>query len=203
MPYTPEQPSIRRYSIIDPETASPIEEGPPKGRVHEAVRILTWAILAVCLALWAVVGFLFWVPLLLRSMLEFTLALIQSMLQGARPVQAGRVLRETVDFYRRGFLVAIEAVFGKLPESARSQHPMSGGRVVMEIGWALLVWYAVLLMVGAVETTPADLWRAAAQYPWKETLDGLLGVATEAPSATPADSLATAASGVAPDSLSP
>jgi hypothetical protein len=203
MSYMPEQPSIRRYSIIDPDSGAPLEEEGPKGHVQKTVRGLTWAILGVCLALWAVVGFLFWVPLLLRSMLEFTLALIQSMLQGARPVQAGRILRDTVDFYRRGFLVAIEAVFGKLPEPERSQHPMSGSRVVMEIGWALLVWYAVLLMAGVVETTPADLWRGAAEYPWGETLGGLLGSATEALRVAPVDSLAPAVSGAAADSLTP
>ena len=199
----PEQPYVRRYSIIDPDTGAPVQAEAPKGRVHKAIRGLTWAILGVCLALWAVVGFLFWVPLLLRSMLEFTLALIQSMLEGARPVQAGRVLRDTVDFYRRGFLVAIEAVFGKLPEPERSQHPMSGSRVVMEIGWALLVWYAVLLMAGVVETTPADLWRGAAEFPWGETLDGFLGSATEALRAAPADSLTSAIGGAPADSLTP
>ena len=186
----PDQPAIKRYSIIDPETKRPLDERAPEGRIQTAVRILTWAILSVCLALWAVLGFLFWIPLLLRSMLQFSVALIDSMLQGTRPVEAGRVLLETVDFYRRGFLVAIGAVFGDLPEPERSQRPLQGSRIVTEIGWALLVWYAVLLVTGVVETTPADLWRGVAEYPWRETIDGLLGPTTGAPGGVPPDSAA-------------
>ena len=75
--------------------------------------------------------------------------------------------------------------------------------MAMEMGWAVVVWYAVLLMTGAVETTPADLWREAAAYPWGERLGGLLGSATEALRAAPADSLAPAVSEAAADSLTP
>ena len=61
----------------------------------------------------------------------------------------------------------------------------------------------VLLMAGVVETTPADLWRGAAEYPWGGTVDGLLGSATEALRAATADSLASAVSGAPADSLTP
>ena len=188
----PDQPPLVRYSILDPETRAPLETTAPKGpqgTIERAVRILTWAILSVCLALWGVVGFLFWIPLLLRSILQFSLALIQSMLQGARPLEAGRILFETVDFYRRGFLVAIEAVFGRLPNPENSQPPMPAGRFVVEIGWALLVWYAVLLMTGVVETSPGDLWRGVVEYPWGDTLGRLLGPAAEPAAGAPADSV--------------
>ena len=180
------------YRVVDPVTRQPIELGDappkPKGTVQRSVRTLTWAILGVCLALWGIIGFLFWVPLLLRSSLRFTLALIQSMLQGTRPHEAGRILYETVDFYRRGFLVAIEAVFGKMPEPDQAHGPMPAGRFVIEIGWAIVFWYAVLLLIGVVETTPADLWRAVVEYPWGERLGQLLDRATGPAAAVPADS---------------
>jgi hypothetical protein len=161
-----DQPSTIRYSLVDPVSNQPTEQPAPQGRVRQSVQYLTWAILSVCLGLWAVIGFLFWIPLLVRSMLHFSVALIQSMLEGTRPVEAGRVLRETVDFYRRGFMVAIGAVFGNVPTPGKPERRMTAKRFIIETGWAVLVWYLLLLAVGVVETSPLDVWDAAAEYPW-------------------------------------
>ena len=64
----PEPASVLRYRT------SPEPEAEPS-RFDEWSRRLTWAILSVCLAVWAVFGFILWVPLLLRSMVHFTFSL--------------------------------------------------------------------------------------------------------------------------------
>jgi hypothetical protein len=169
--------TIQRYKTFDPKLLGDPEamaaaeaEGEPGGRLDQGVRYLTWGILSVCLALWAVIGFIFWVPLLFRSMIHFSLALSQSMLQGTKPVEAGRVLRETVDFYRRGFTVAIAAVFRRpsVAEKAQKAKPLSARRWMFEITWTVLFWYLVLLGVGVIETSPVDLWNAVTALPWSE-----------------------------------
>ncbi|HSM05121.1 MAG TPA: hypothetical protein VK858_10855 [Longimicrobiales bacterium] len=169
--------TIQRYKTFDPKLLGDPEamaaaeaEGDEDGRVDRGVRYLTWGILSVCLALWAVIGFIFWVPLLLRSMIHFSLALSQSMLQGTRPVEAGRVLRETVDFYRRGFTVAIAAVFRR-PSMTEKQVKTKGltpRRWLFEITWTALFWYLALLGLGVVETSPVDAWNALVALPWGE-----------------------------------
>lgn len=189
-----DQPTVARYSLVDavseapessvrssptasvaPSERSSAEEG---GWVHR----LTVGILAVCLGLWALIGFFFWVPVLVRSMLRFSVALIQSMLEGTAPFESGRVLRESVDFYRRGFAVAIGAVLGDLPDGQRHGSKVGTRRFLKEIAWALVVWYVLLLAVGVVEFSPLDLWRFVVGYPWfdramavGEAIEGALG----------------------------
>jgi hypothetical protein len=203
--------TIQRYKTFDPKLLNDPEamaaaeaEGEDAGPLDRGVRYLTWGILSVCLALWAVIGFIFWVPLLFRSMIHFSLALSQSMLQGTRPVEAGRVLREAVDFYRRGFTVAIAAVFRRpsVADKAHKAKPLSARRWMFEITWTVLFWYLVLLGVGVIETSPVDLWNAVVGLPWGEwwraitdTVTGWISGAGDAvPDAAPAAAEATGGS---------
>lgn len=170
---------IPRYRTFDPsvltdEGTQPEDSGLQGGSpLDRAVRYLTWGILSVCLALWAVVGFVFWIPLLLRSMIQFSFALSQSMLQGTRPDEAGRILRETVGFYRRGFTVAVNAVFGAPPKKkpATTTH-LTLKQFVFELAWAALVWYGILFFLGAIQTSPVDMWNATTALPWGEWWQG-------------------------------
>ncbi|MEJ2542111.1 MAG: hypothetical protein P8188_19460 [Gemmatimonadota bacterium] len=176
----PNETEIRRYRTFDPDLLTEEEFVADGSELHggspldRATRYLTWGILSICLALWAVVGFVFWVPLLLRSMLQFSFALSQSMLQGTRPVEAGRILRDTVGFYRRGFTVAINAVFGPPPKKKESQVTrLTLKDLLFEIVWAGLVWYGILFLFGVIETSPVDIWNAFIGLPWAEWWRGL------------------------------
>jgi hypothetical protein len=146
------------------------------------MRYLTWSILSICLALWAVVGFVFWVPLLLSSMIRFSLSLSRSMLSGAEPTEAGMILRNTVSFYRRGFTVAIDAVFGDPAEKAKKKVTKNSAKTArlsrhlfFEVLWAFVFWYLVLYFAGAVQSSPLDGWVALFEFPWR----GAWGAFTE------------------------
>ncbi len=128
---------------------------------------ITWAILSVVLVLWAVVGALFWIPLLIRAMLRFSVSLLEASFEGQRPVEAARVLKSAVSFYRRGFVVAIEAVTGKGAED-RESRPTTENRLLMEVMWALLVWYFIALLFGWIQASPVDLWDWLVSIPWGE-----------------------------------
>lgn len=171
---------IPRYRTFDPSllTDEGVHPEEPdlqgKSPLDRATRYLTWGILSVCLALWAVVGFVFWIPLLLRSMVQFSFALSQSMLQGTRPHEAGRILRDTVGFYRRGFTVAVNAVFGPPPKKKPvATTRLTPKKFLFEIVWAALVWYGILFALGAVQTSPLDMWNATVALPWGEWWQGL------------------------------
>ena len=177
-----EQSYAPRYKTFSPDLlahggydasamAAAQSEADAPGRFDRLHRALTWSILSACLAVWAVVGFIFWVPFLLRSMLRFTFALSGSMLTGEQPVEAGRILRETVSFYRRGFTVAIDAVFGVEKSQAASGARTKRARVstryfVFEVLGAFVFWYLVLLFAGVVEASPVDGWIALTQLDW-------------------------------------
>jgi hypothetical protein len=166
-------PDLLTKSGYDAASSAAALTGEPDtpGRFDRFHRVLTWSILSVCLAVWAVVGFVFWVPFLLRSMFRFTFALSGSMLAGEQPVEAGRILRETVSFYRRGFTVAIDAVFGGELSPGTSARQKSRARVstryfVFEVLGAFVFWYLVLLFGGVVDASPVDGWIGLVQLDW-------------------------------------
>ena len=140
---------------------------------------LTWAILIVCLGFWAVVGAIFWVPLLLRTMFRFSLALVGAMLAGRKPERAAQMLRDAVSFYRRGFQVAIEVVLKHHDEEApkaamygqqqREDVSLQGMPLLNELAWVFVIWYGILLFLGFVETTPIDLFWRLTLVDWTET----------------------------------
>ena len=41
-------------------------------------KIVTWGVLAICLAAWSVIGFFLWIPRLVGAVLLFSVALVQS-----------------------------------------------------------------------------------------------------------------------------
>jgi hypothetical protein len=148
------------------EADHPSQGGKGTNRV---LLFLTWATLVVVLLVWAVVGAIFWIPLLLRAMLRFTISLMEAMFAGQRPTRGARILRDAVGFYRGGFVVAVEAVTREdLPEDRRQ--PAGESRLLFEVVWAALVWYFILLWAGWIEISPLDLWHRLLGLPWRETL---------------------------------
>jgi hypothetical protein len=145
-------------------------EPPPSNRV---VRVLTRAILLVVLGFWLVIGAAFWVPLMIRSMVVFSVSLIESMFEGKRPEAAAGILRDAVSFYRRGFVVATEVILRDDPPNEESEGPTEH-RIFREVLWGAFIWYVILLAVGLVETSPIDAWNWWADLPWGEWVQGLL-----------------------------
>jgi hypothetical protein len=134
---------------------------------------ITWVILAVVLMVWAVVGAIFWIPLLIRAMLKFSISLIESIFEGHKPATAGKTLRDAVSFYRRGFVVAVEVVTRE-PLDGREEGPVKENRLLLEVLWALLVWYFIALLFGWIQASPLDLWDWLASIPWGEYFGDLL-----------------------------
>ena len=141
----------------------------PRSRITE---VATRVALSVAVAIWAVVGFLIWVPLLLRRIATFVVELTYVTLTDGDPNPAAKRLRAAANFYRRGFVTAVRSVLtpgegaadaGPGPDTSTPARP-----ILQEVAWALVVWYPVLLWLGIAEWTPEDLWNAAAAVPWQE-----------------------------------
>ncbi len=165
-----EQSEILRYSTDEP-TAS--EKWAAQGPTEKVMNGLTWAILLICLAIWAVIGAVFWIPLILRTMVRFSAAMAPAMLADKKPVRAARMLRGAVSFYRRGFEVAVDVVTRE-PRHGRADAGEDGGlsgkELLNEFAWAALIWYGILLFFGAIEQTPIDMWYWIAGIQWNEAL---------------------------------
>ncbi len=165
------------------------EEEPKKGGLRSKAQVLspylqvagrilsglTWVVLGVVLLFWAVIGAVFWIPLMVRAMLRFSISLIEAMFEGQRPVEAGRILRNAVGFYRRGFVVAIEVVTREdLKEERHPRVQPKQDRLLLEVVWAIVVWYFLFLWFGWIQTSPLDMWHWFVGQPWGEAWRGLL-----------------------------
>jgi hypothetical protein len=148
--------------------AAPLDDSP----LGPVMRALTWAVLGITLLVWAVVGFLFWIPLLIRATVLFSVRLVHATLTSQSAERAGERLKDAINFWLRGFIVAIDAVGRSSGDDsdAPPERAVNVGYLLNELAWAGLAWYALLLMTGAVQTSPLDVWRAAAALPWLDTL---------------------------------
>jgi hypothetical protein len=103
---------------------------------------------ATTLATWAVLGLIFWIPFLARSMMLFTGSVLYSTFVGApeHAEQIRRVLDYAVRFYFNGFHLITDALRkrngegGILPPISK----ISWARVALESIWALLFWAITL-----------------------------------------------------------
>ena len=141
--------------------------------VNKAFSVLTWLILSVVLLVWAVVGAVFWIPLLLRAMLRFSISLIEAMFEGHKPAKAAEILRDAVGFYRRGFVVAVEVVTREQIDR-REEGPVTENRLLLEVLWALLVWYFIFLLFGWIQASPLDLIDWFFSIPWADHIRDLV-----------------------------
>ena len=57
-----------------------------------------------------IIGLFLWIPRVLRAVLGFSVALVHSTLTETNAEAAGRRLRSAANFYRRGFVSAVESI---------------------------------------------------------------------------------------------
>ncbi len=96
-PASPPTPPTMSYRSLGEPVEIREKEPPPSPVVKTTnwiIQVLTWAILAVVLLVWAVVGAIFWIPLLLRAMLRFSMSLIEAMFVGQRPTWCSPMPKE-------------------------------------------------------------------------------------------------------------
>jgi len=161
------------YLYQEVTEALPDQRAPLQRTVHWVFEGITWAILLVLLAVWAVVGAFFWIPLMVRALLRFSLSLLQAVLVGRQPEGAARALRNAVSFYRRGFVVAVEVVT-RAELDGEAKDPETGNRLLMEVIWAVPVWYLVFFSLGWIKDSPMDLWIGITTFPWIAFLGDLV-----------------------------
>jgi hypothetical protein len=158
-----------------PVAAPPIDEHADEESIFAQVsRTLIWAGLGISLFMWAVIGFLLWIPLLVRAIFSFSVSLVHATLSTETADRAGMVVKDAINFYRRGFIVAFEAVHGTprpdVDELAQ-ERVVSSGSAINELTWAAITWYFMLLFLGIIETSPLDMFRAVAAQPWGAMLN--------------------------------
>lgn len=152
-------------------------------RLNEA---FTWGALVVCLAGWTVVGFFLWIPRVIRAVLMFSLSLVQATVRETDLAGPGRRLRSAANFYRRGFVSAVDSIRPSEENrgpSGTSDADLSieGSLILRETAWALFVWYLFLWWVDYPMITPVDVVAFVANVDWAAIWSGLVDAAATIP----------------------
>jgi hypothetical protein len=121
-------------------------------------RIMMYFMAAIAIAIWAVIGFVFWVPLLARATTVFALALLPAAFSDediSEKLTEG--LERAAVFYFHGFGAAIRAVRG---DNRGGGHDTSVGRIIVESIWVIVFWLILLYVTRpAVATLLSAWWR--------------------------------------------
>lgn len=137
----------------------------PSPAFHLLGHTIKVCVAALTLGIWFIVGFVFWIPLLARATTSFTVSATYSNLvaRGVHIPNAG--LEHATLFYVDGFRSIIGSIFAP-PLSEPIHTEFRASRFLLEIGWALLFWWATLLAfssLGVILTPYSDTFLS---LPW-------------------------------------
>jgi hypothetical protein len=125
--------------------------------IEVALRI---AVTVVALAIWGVIGFVFWVPLLARATASFSSLILYTTLVGSNSSGTADTLDAATNFYIRGFENIFKAYEDRNPSNPEAD-VFAFGRFVVEVLWAVFFWgsfLSTLYTVGYASWLP-DLWE--------------------------------------------
>ena len=161
-------------SIQDRVSVAARDTGAAKVVAHYTLRALMWLIVATAMGVWLLIGFFFWIPLLLRAAVAFSVEVVNATLTGRSAEAAGHMLRRAVDFYKSGFVTALEAIEDP-PEHRRpvratqdedEEMVVDARGFLNEVAWTLLIWYLIASTLGWTAWTPFRVWNEFWAIEW-------------------------------------
>lgn len=101
-------------------------------------------VLVVCLAFWAVVGFVFWVPLLTRTTAVYCAGMVAAVISQTDFGQLKGLLDNAIEFYAKGFRQIAEHYRGRRSSEATSLPRVNWSKVWVEIIWTGIFWGVIV-----------------------------------------------------------
>jgi len=99
-------PPLEGYVMAEVQEANVVklrELTPDEVPMPVVVRVVHFLVHLIVLAVWAVIGFVLWIPFLTRMILIFTGAVIVTIYKNSNPTRAQRALEAAIRFYIHGF----------------------------------------------------------------------------------------------------
>ena len=181
---TPDEsrPSGARYQVVpvpnltwSAVSIAAEDRGPVQVVVHYTLKGITWLIVGTAMLVWLMIGFVFWIPLLIRAAIGFCVEVVNATLTNRSAEAAGNMLRRAVGFYHSGFVVALEAIHGSpaVPQAAfppidddEPEMGIDARGFINELGWTALIWYLIASLLGWTSWTPARVWTEFFGIDW-------------------------------------
>lgn len=115
--------------------------------------VIKGPILVLTLVVWALVGLIFWIPLLARSTAVFSVGVLRAALGHRDALVYGQQLEGAIAFYPDGFRRTFEALAGRAGDDGddwEPERPLPLGRFLGEVLWTAVFWIAVLAILAAL-----------------------------------------------------
>ena len=156
---SPPESSSLLTAEIDEARSGPWSE-PPKKSLFRSDQPVVGSLVELLVkgcsnAIWAVVGLLLWIPLLVRTLLLSVLGIIHGALTGQNPLTVPIRIREASRFYTGQFLTGAGG-----DQKAGIRRRLRPIRLLFEVIWATVFYALVLALAGVIELPLADGQRA-------------------------------------------
>jgi len=131
------------------------------------MNIIFLVIILIVLVIWAVVGFIMWIPMLFRGIAVYSSSLTYAATVNAPPSYMKRrdvELQRVTKFYMQGFSRIFQMYKDKDTQYDETNDPhrnesMKIGRFLIEILWTLIFWFGILFLFH-----PTSLYEILAPY---------------------------------------
>ncbi len=110
------------------------------------VNTVMFVVLALVLAVWAVVGFLFWIPLLTRATVVFSASVVHAAITGQHSTSMREYLKDASRFWFQGFLIAKHALYPPKGQPPSWKIKIRMGRILAGSLWTAAFWLAVVCL---------------------------------------------------------
>lgn len=132
------------------------DSGPAQGNVsadeisfiNSLINAIRQFVLAVSLSIWAVVGFLFWIPMLVHAIVQFSALIVYATITDADPSTLATNLERAVRFYLEGFRKVVRAIYRRttVGQSNISWNVDTKVMLVHVVG-TLIFWVVIVVTV--------------------------------------------------------
>lgn len=134
------------------QTSRPAVEGSVGEQEIGAVNALINAIrqfaLAVSLVIWSILGFLFWIPMLIYSIVHFSALVVYATITDADPSSLATKLERAVRFYLQGFRNVIGAIYKSTNDRRDVEHlKIDLARIVIHVIGTFAFWLGLAALV--------------------------------------------------------
>ncbi len=133
---------------------------PAMARSDAIAVTLKFLVLPILLGIWAVVGFLVWVPLVIQAMLIFSGVHVRGALYGGSIAEASRRFDHILVLWFTGFVTLIRGLFLQTDISDAAASPAVGGswwKLLAQCFISLIVWAFLILLLKVIAPRHVDL----------------------------------------------
>ena len=115
---------------------------------NHIIAFIRMAVLVITLIIWFFIGFIFWVPLLARTISVFSLSMLHANITGTDSSYYSSVLDKAVIFYVSGFSRIMETMQLRSlnDETHLSMPTFHWTRFAIEVATTIIFWGFVILM---------------------------------------------------------